>query len=187
MEVFEGRSADAAYALRRIAGLVPTLFVLVTLSFFIIRLAPGGPFDQEQALPPAIRANLDAAYGLDQPLIVQYGRYLAGVVQGDLGPSFRYKDFSRHRADRARPAAEPNYRARGGAAGVPDRRAARRVRGLARATPGRSRAHELLHAGRGVAGIRRRSVAGAGVRHLLADIPRRRLRAGRCRVSWCCR
>ncbi len=63
-----------AYALRRIAGLIPTLFVLVSLSFFIIRLAPGGPFDQEQALPPAIRSNLDAAYGLDRPLLAQYGR-----------------------------------------------------------------------------------------------------------------
>jgi oligopeptide transport system permease protein len=81
------------YALRRIAGLVPTLFVLLTLSFFIIRLAPGGPFDQEQTLPASIRANLDAAYGLDQPLLTQYGRYLAGVVHGDLGPSFRFKDF----------------------------------------------------------------------------------------------
>jgi oligopeptide transport system permease protein len=81
------------YALRRIAGLVPTLFVLLTLSFFIIRLAPGGPFDQEQALPASIRANLDAAYGLDQPLLTQYGRYLGGVVRGDLGPSFRFKDF----------------------------------------------------------------------------------------------
>lgn len=82
-----------SFALRRIAGLVPTLFVLVTLSFFVIRLAPGGPFGQEQALPPAIRANLDAAYGLDKPLVVQYGRYLAGLAHGDLGPSFRYKDF----------------------------------------------------------------------------------------------
>jgi len=82
-----------SFALRRLAGLVPTLFVLVTLSFFIIRLAPGGPFDQEQALPPAIRANLDAAYGLNKPLAVQYGRYLAGVAHGDLGPSFRFKDF----------------------------------------------------------------------------------------------
>ena len=54
---------------------------------------PAGPFDQEQALPPAVRANLDAAYGLDQPLLVQYGRYSAALVQGDLGPSFRYKDF----------------------------------------------------------------------------------------------
>jgi len=82
-----------AYTLRRITGLIPTLFVLVSLSFFIIRLAPGGPFDQEQALPPAIRSNLDAAYGLDRPLLAQYGRYLAAVVQGDLGPSLRYKDF----------------------------------------------------------------------------------------------
>jgi len=82
-----------AYALRRIVGLVPTLFVLVTLSFFVIRLAPGGPFDQEQTLSPAIRANLDAAYGLDRPLVVQYGRYLAGLAHGDLGPSFRFKDF----------------------------------------------------------------------------------------------
>lgn len=82
-----------SYALRRIAGLVPTLFVLVSLSFFLIRLAPGGPFDQEQPIPPAIRANLDAAYGLDQPLLVQYGRYLVGLAHGDLGPSFRFKDF----------------------------------------------------------------------------------------------
>jgi oligopeptide transport system permease protein len=82
------------YTLRRIAGLVPTLFVLTTLSFFIIRLAPGGPFDQQQVLPAAIRANLDKAYGFDQPLIMQYARYLAGVVQGDLGPSLRYQDFT---------------------------------------------------------------------------------------------
>jgi len=81
-----------SYTLRRIAGLVPTLFVLVTLSFFIIRLAPGGPFGQEQILSPAVRANLDAAYGLDQPLLVQYGRYLAGVAHGDLGPSLRHRD-----------------------------------------------------------------------------------------------
>ncbi|MDF3019534.1 MAG: oligopeptide transporter permease protein [Steroidobacteraceae bacterium] len=82
-----------AYALRRIAGLVPTLFVLVSLSFFIIRLAPGSPFAQEQQLPPAVLANLEAAYGLDAPLLTQYGRYVAGVAQGDLGPSFRYKDY----------------------------------------------------------------------------------------------
>jgi oligopeptide transport system permease protein len=81
-----------AYMLRRTAGLLPTLFVLVTLSFFIIRLAPGGPFGQEQTLSPAVRANLDAAYGLDQPVLVQYGRYLAGVAHGDLGPSLRHRD-----------------------------------------------------------------------------------------------
>ncbi len=82
-----------AYTLRRIAGLVPTLFVLLSLSFFIIRLAPGSPFSQEQGLPAAVRANLDAAYGLDQPVHVQYGRYLSAAAQGDLGPSFRYKDY----------------------------------------------------------------------------------------------
>jgi oligopeptide transport system permease protein len=82
-----------AYALRRLAGLIPTLFVLVSLSFFIIRLAPGSPFSQEQQLPPAVLANLEAAYGLDAPLLTQYDRYLAGVARGDLGPSFRYKDF----------------------------------------------------------------------------------------------
>ena len=82
------------YALRRIAGVVPTLFIIITLSFFVIRIAPGGPFDEEQALPPEIRANLEAAYGLDRPLIEQYGRYLAGLVRGDFGPSFKFKDFS---------------------------------------------------------------------------------------------
>ncbi len=82
-----------AYTMRRLVGLVPTLFILVTLSFFIIRLAPGGPFDQEQALSPVVRANLDAAYGFDQPLLVQYGRYLGGLARGDLGPSLRFKDF----------------------------------------------------------------------------------------------
>jgi oligopeptide transport system permease protein len=82
-----------SFALRRLAGLVPTLFVLITLSFFVIRLAPGGPFDQEQKLSAEVLANLDAAYGLDQPLTVQYARYLAGLARGDLGPSFRYKDF----------------------------------------------------------------------------------------------
>jgi oligopeptide transport system permease protein len=81
-----------AYALRRIAGALPTLFVIVTLSFFVIRIAPGGPFDEEQTLTPEIKANLEAAYGLDQPLSVQYGRYLAALVHGDFGPSFRFKD-----------------------------------------------------------------------------------------------
>lgn len=83
-----------AYALRRILGVVPTLFIIVTLSFFVIRLAPGGPFDEEQALPPEIKANLEAAYGLDQPLLVQYGRYLAGLLRADFGPSFKFKDFT---------------------------------------------------------------------------------------------
>lgn len=82
------------YALRRIFGVLPTLFIIITLSFFVIRIAPGGPFDEEQALPPEIKANLEAAYGLDRPLLEQYARYLAGLVQGDFGPSFKFKDFS---------------------------------------------------------------------------------------------
>lgn len=82
------------YTLRRLAGVVPTLFVIVTLAFFVMRLAPGGPFDEEQALPPEIKANLEAAYGLDQPLHVQYLRYLRGLSRGDFGPSFKFKDFS---------------------------------------------------------------------------------------------
>jgi oligopeptide transport system permease protein len=82
------------YLLTRLAGAVPTLFIIVTLAFFLIRAAPGGPFDQEQALPPEIMANLQSAYGLDQPIWIQYGRYLEGLAHGDFGPSFKYKDFS---------------------------------------------------------------------------------------------
>ncbi|MEP6883201.1 MAG: oligopeptide ABC transporter permease OppB [Gammaproteobacteria bacterium] len=82
------------YFLKRLAGAVPTLFVIVTITFFLIRAAPGGPFDQEQALPPEIIANLQRSYGLDQPVWIQYGRYLGALARGDFGPSFRYKDFS---------------------------------------------------------------------------------------------
>jgi oligopeptide transport system permease protein len=60
----------------------------------MMRVAPGGPFDQERALPPEIEKNMLAAYNLDAPLIVQYGDYLKGVVQGDFGPSFKYRDFT---------------------------------------------------------------------------------------------
>jgi oligopeptide transport system permease protein len=82
------------YFLTRLAGAVPTLFVIVTITFFLIRAAPGGPFDQEQTLPPEILANLQSAYGLDQPVWTQYGRYLGALARGDFGPSFKYKDFS---------------------------------------------------------------------------------------------
>lgn len=83
-----------AYAVGRVLGLVPTLFVIVTAAFFLMRLAPGGPFDEEQAVPEEITANLEAAYGLDQPVLVQYRNYLARLLHGDLGPSFRLKDFT---------------------------------------------------------------------------------------------
>jgi len=83
-----------SYALRRIAGLIPTLLVIITVSFCVVRLAPGGPFDQEQALPPAVRANLERLYGLDQPLTLQYVHYLRGLLRGDFGPSLRQRDFT---------------------------------------------------------------------------------------------
>jgi oligopeptide transport system permease protein len=82
------------YAATRLLGMVPTLFLVITIAFFVVRLAPGGPFDQEQTLAPQIRANLEAAYGLDQPMLVQYGRYLRGLLHGDFGPSFKYRDFT---------------------------------------------------------------------------------------------
>jgi oligopeptide transport system permease protein len=83
-----------SYALRRIAGLIPTLLVIITVSFCVVRLAPGGPFEQEQTLPPAVRANLERLYGLDQPLTVQYAHYLRGLLRGDFGPSLRQRDFT---------------------------------------------------------------------------------------------
>ena len=83
-----------SYTLRRLLGAIPTLLVVITVTFFLMRLAPGGPFDQEQTLPPEIQANLEAAYGLDQPLAVQFGRYLRGLLHGDFGPSFKYRDFT---------------------------------------------------------------------------------------------
>lgn len=83
-----------AYVLKRLLGAIPTLVVIVVLAFLLMRLAPGGPFDEEQAIPPEIRANLERAYGLDQPLPVQLGRYLSGLVRGDFGPSFKFKDFT---------------------------------------------------------------------------------------------
>jgi oligopeptide transport system permease protein len=82
------------YFLKRLAGAIPTLLIIVTLTFFLVRVAPGGPFDQEQTLPPEIMANLQSAYGLDQPMWVQYGRYLRALAHGDFGPSFKYKDFT---------------------------------------------------------------------------------------------
>jgi oligopeptide transport system permease protein len=82
------------YATRRILQAIPTFLLIVAAAFFLMRAAPGGPFDDERALPPEIEANLQAAYSLDQPVTVQFARYLGGLVRGDLGPSFRMKDFS---------------------------------------------------------------------------------------------
>ncbi|HEY2462948.1 MAG TPA: oligopeptide ABC transporter permease OppB [Steroidobacteraceae bacterium] len=82
------------YFFTRLAGAIPTLFIIITITFFLMRAAPGGPFDQEQALAPEIKANLESAYGLDQPVWIQYGRYLKSLLHGDFGPSFKYKDFT---------------------------------------------------------------------------------------------
>ena len=82
------------HAVERLMGLVPTLLVLITIAFFLIRIAPGGPFDGEKVLPPEIQANLEAKYHLDEPLLQQYFRYVGDVISGDFGPSFQYKDWS---------------------------------------------------------------------------------------------
>lgn len=83
-----------SYALRRLLAAVPTFLLIVAAAFFLMRAAPGGPFDEEQTLPPEIAANMQAAYGLDQPVHVQFARYLGGLLHGDLGPSLRLKDFT---------------------------------------------------------------------------------------------
>lgn len=82
------------YSLKRLLGALPTLLVLLTLAFFMMRLAPGGPFDSEKSLPPEIQANLDRKYHLDEPLLQQYLRYLGDLLRGDLGPSFQYRDYT---------------------------------------------------------------------------------------------
>ena len=83
-----------AYALKRFLGAIPTLFIIVTVAFFMMRAAPGGPFDNQRKLPPEIEHNIEVAYNLDKPLIVQYGIYLGRLVRGDLGPSYKNKDFA---------------------------------------------------------------------------------------------
>lgn len=82
------------YALLRITGAIPTLLLVVVVAFLMVRLAPGGPFDAERVLPPDIEANVERAYHLDEPLPQQLLRYLSGLSRGDLGPSYRYGDYS---------------------------------------------------------------------------------------------
>ena len=82
------------FIFKRLLEAIPTLLVLITVSFFMMRFAPGNPFTSERALPPEVLANIEAKYGLDKPIGVQYLTYLGNLVQGDLGPSFKYKDFT---------------------------------------------------------------------------------------------
>ncbi|MFO6424332.1 oligopeptide ABC transporter permease OppB [Motilimonas sp. KMU-193] len=82
------------FILKRLLEAIPTLLVLITVSFFLMRFAPGNPFSSERSLPPQVKANIEAKYGFDKPVVEQYFNYLKNLVQGDLGPSFKYKDYS---------------------------------------------------------------------------------------------
>lgn len=82
------------YVFRRLLTAIPTLFVIVTLAFFLIRVAPGGPFNQERGLSPVIKANLEAQFGLNDPLWKQYLNYLNNLLHGSFGPSYNLPDFT---------------------------------------------------------------------------------------------
>lgn len=78
------------FVLKRLLEAALTLFVISSLTFLLLRTIPGGPFDEEKALPPEIKANIEAKYGLNDPLWRQYTRYIGGLMQGDLGSSYKY-------------------------------------------------------------------------------------------------
>jgi len=82
------------YTLLRVLGAIPTLLLVIVLAFLMVHAAPGGPFDDERMLPADVAANIEKAYHLDESLPQQLGRYLSGLVRGDLGPSFRYRDHT---------------------------------------------------------------------------------------------
>ena len=75
---------------RRLLIAVPVILIVTTITFFLIRLAPGGPFDADKVVPPEVLKNLNATYNLDAPVLVQYKDYMINLAQGDFGPSFRY-------------------------------------------------------------------------------------------------
>jgi oligopeptide transport system permease protein len=81
------------FALLRILGAIPTLFIVIGAAFMLVHAAPGGPFDSERVLPPEIEKNIRQAYHLDEPLPQQFTRYLGGVLRGDFGPSYRYREY----------------------------------------------------------------------------------------------
>lgn len=82
------------YVLKRVLSTIPTLFIIITIAFFMIRMAPGGPFDSERPVPAEIAENLDKVYHLNDPLPVQYVHYVWNLLQGDFGPSFKYQDYT---------------------------------------------------------------------------------------------
>lgn len=82
------------FILSRLLFALPVLFLVVLITFVLVRLAPGGPFDEERAVPPQVLINLNKRYHLDEPTHVQFGRYVWNLVQGDFGPSFKYPSRS---------------------------------------------------------------------------------------------
>jgi oligopeptide transport system permease protein len=82
------------YALLRLLGAIPTLLLVIVLAFLMVHAAPGGPFDDERVLPPETAAALAEAYNLDEPLHRQFFNYVSGLARGDLGPSYRYRDYT---------------------------------------------------------------------------------------------
>ena len=78
------------FVIRRLAWAIPVLWLVATVTFVLMHLVPGGPFDQEKPLPPEIKANIDAKYHLDEPLATQYLYYLKDLLRGDFGPSYKY-------------------------------------------------------------------------------------------------
>ncbi len=82
------------FVFSRLLGAIPTLLALICLAFFLVKAAPGGPFDMERSLPEEVEANLRAAYNLDDPLPKQLVSYIGDILRGDFGPSFQYRDFN---------------------------------------------------------------------------------------------
>lgn len=80
--------------IRRLLEAIPTLLILITISFFMMRLASGSPFTGDRTLPPEVLANIEAKYNLNAPLYEQYFGYLKQLLKGDFGPSFRYRDHT---------------------------------------------------------------------------------------------
>ena len=92
------------YVIRRLLTAIPTMFVIVTLAFFLIRVAPGGPFNQERGLSPEIKANLEAQFGLSDPLWLQYFNYLKNLLQRQFRAELQSARLHRRRTFRQRPA-----------------------------------------------------------------------------------
>lgn len=82
------------YTLLRLLGAIPTLLLVIVLAFLMVHAAPGGPFDDERVLPADVEANIAKAYHLDESLPKQFVRYMSGLLRGDLGPSYRYRDHT---------------------------------------------------------------------------------------------